>query len=427
MRAAWIDAGAGVAGDMLLGALTDAGAPLDAAQAAVEAVIPATVRLTAEQVTRAGLRATRVRVEPLRADQPHRTWQTIRELLDAASLAEPVRSRALAVFTRLAAAEARVHGVPADEVHFHEVGAWDSIADVVGVCAALHALGIERVTAGPVAVGSGRVRTAHGELPVPVPAVAELAAGWRVFAGGAGELATPTGVALVTALAAACEDLPPLRLHTTGVGAGSRDTPGRPNVVRVLAGAPADREEAPHDTGDPGGALLLEANVDDLDPRVWPGVLAALLEAGASDAWLTPILMKKGRPAHTLSVLARPDLAAALRVVVFRETSTLGVREHRVHKTALARGWAQVEVDGGSLPVKIGHQDGVIVQVTPEFDPAARLAARSGLPARTVLASAEHAAAARGLVPGAPVPPDLRRTQDEGAGPAIWAARWPAP
>jgi uncharacterized protein (DUF111 family) len=271
------------------------------------------------------------------------------------------------------------------------------------------------VTASQVAVGSGRVVTAHGELPVPVPAVAELALGWRVFAGGAGELATPTGMAVIAALAQECEDLPPLELHATGIGAGGRDTPGRPNVVRALVGSTPEaggstdepRGSAPgaaRDTGDPGAAVVLEANVDDLDPRVWPVVLDALLDAGAADAWLTPVLMKKGRPAHTLSVLARPDRVDALRAVVLRGTSTLGVREHRVHKTALERCWVEVEVDGAQLPVKIGHQDGLILQVTPEFEPAARLAARSGRPVRAVLVAAEHAAATRGLTVGAPLP-----------------------
>lgn len=408
MRTAWIDATAGVAGDMLLGALTDAGASLTAVQAAVDAVVPHTVRLSREQVTRAGLRATRVQVTLLAADQPHRTWRTIRGLLEQSAVAAPdalpgpVRAQALAVFARLAGAEARVHGIVPEDVHFHEVGAWDAIADVVGVCAALHDLGVERITASPVAVGSGRIAAAHGELPVPVPAVAELAAGWQVFAGGRGELATPTGMALVTALAQDCGQLPPLHLEVTGVGAGGRDTPERPNVVRVLLGtAPGARG----DGGSPGEAVVFESNVDDLDPRLWPGVLSALLAAGASDAWLVPVLMKKGRPAHTLCVLAPPERAQALREEVFRQTSTLGVREYPVHKTALARSWAEVEVLGARLPIKLGHHGATIAQATPEFEDAARLAAELGLPVRAVLTAAVQAAAAHGLAPGAPLPP----------------------
>jgi uncharacterized protein (DUF111 family) len=213
-------------------------------------------------------------------------------------------------------------------------------------------------------------------------------------------------MALVTALAEACEDLPVLDLEAVGIGAGGRDVPGRPNVVRVLIGSVAQPPGAGPDTGDPGEAVVIEANVDDLDPRVWPLVLAALLDAGASDAWLTPVLMKKGRPAHTLSVLTRPDRAEALREAVLRETSTLGLREHPVRKTASQRCWRDVEVHGTRLPVKIGHRDGRILQATPEFDPVAQLARELGLPVRVVLAAAGAAAAAAGLVPGAPLPPD---------------------
>ncbi|WP_034090686.1 nickel pincer cofactor biosynthesis protein LarC [Streptacidiphilus albus] len=401
-RVGWVDASAGIAGDMLLGALVDAGASLAVAQAAVDAVIPAGVRLVASEVARAGLRATKVDVETLLADHPHRSWRTIQELLRRAELAEPVRAAALAVFARLARAEGRVHGVPAEEVHFHEVGAWDSIADVVGVCAALDDLGVTRLTAGPVALGSGRARAAHGDIPVPVPAVLELAAGWRVLAGGAGtgELATPTGMALVTALAEECGELPPLLLERVGVGAGTRDTPGRPNVVRVVIGR-ADLSTAVT------AEVVLEANVDDLDPRLWPGVLTALLEAGASDAWLTPILMKKGRPAHTLQVLAPPERVAALRELVFEQTSTIGVRETPVGKVALARTWVRCAVLGEEgLPVKVAHRDGVVVRATPEFEDVAALAARRGLPVGTVLTAAVAAAVARGLVPGAALPAD---------------------
>jgi uncharacterized protein (TIGR00299 family) protein len=411
MRAVWIDATAGVAGDMLLGALVDAGASLTAVQAAVDAVLPDTVRLVREQVTRAGLRATRVQVTLLAADQPHRTWRDLRARIEQASAApgalpDPVRAAALAVFARLAGAEARVHGIPAEDVHFHEVGAWDAIADVVGVCAALHDLGVEGITASPVAVGSGRVRAAHGDLPVPVPAVAELAAGWQVFAGGSGELATPTGMALVTALARECGPLPPLHLEATGIGAGSRDTPGRANVVRVLLGT---APEPGADTGGPGEAVVLESTVDDLDPRLWPGVLSALLAAGASDAWLVPVLMKKGRPGHTLCVLAPPERARALCDEVFRHTSTLGVREHPVRKTALARDWREVDVLGARLRVKLGHRAGTIVQATPEFEDAARIAADLALPVRAVLTAAVHAATAAGLAPGAPLRPPQGR------------------
>jgi uncharacterized protein (TIGR00299 family) protein len=390
---------------MLLGALVDAGADLGAIQLAVDAVMPGAVRLTSTAVVRAGLRAQQVRVDPLIADPPGRSWAAIRELLARAALPARTRDRATAVFARLADAEAHVHGIAAQEVRFHELGALDSIADVVGVCAALEDLGVAGLTAGEVAVGSGRVRSEHGDLPVPVPAVARLAEGWRVRAGGAGELATPTGMAAVRALAARCEDLPPMRVDAVGVGAGHRDTPGRANVVRVVLGAPSPA--TPSDTRvEP--AVLIEANVDDLDPRLWPEVLAGLLRCGAVDAWLVPIVMKKGRPAHTLGVLCHPDRAGIVRDRIFRVTSTLGVRERTVSKYALARAFVDVAVAGGTVAVKVGHEGGVIVQVMPEFDDVAALARRLGRPEREVLDESAAAAAAAGLVVGAALPAGAR-------------------
>ncbi|EYR64953.1 hypothetical protein N866_00725 [Actinotalea ferrariae CF5-4] len=235
-RALWIDASAGVAGDMLLGALVDAGVPLARLQEAVDAVLPGSVRLVHGDVVRAGLRAAKVDVEVLVADPPHRTWADVRELLAAAPLADDVRDLALRTFARLAEAEGRVHGVPAQDVHFHEVGALDAVADVVGTCAGVVALDVHEVVVSPVALGSGTVRAHHGTLPVPPPAVLALVPGWDVLAGGEGELATPTGVALVTSLAHRSGPLPRMRVTTYGVGAGTKDVPGRANVVRVVVG-----------------------------------------------------------------------------------------------------------------------------------------------------------------------------------------------
>jgi pyridinium-3,5-bisthiocarboxylic acid mononucleotide nickel chelatase len=404
VRQAWIDASAGVSGDMLLGALTDAGADLGAIRHAVDGVIPGAVRLTAATVTRAGLRAVKIDVEPLVADPPHRTWRDVADLLARAPLPRRVRDRASAVFARLADAEAHVHGVPVQDVHFHEVGALDSIADVVGVCAALEDLGIATLTAGEVALGSGRVRSAHGELPVPVPAVAQLARGWRVRAGGAGELATPTGMAMVRALASSCADLPAMAVDAVGIGAGGRDTPERPNVVRVLVGPAAPAEPEAHAEA----LILLEANVDDLDPRLWPEILTGLLRSGAADAWLVPIVMKKGRPAHTLCVLCQPGRAGALRERMFRDTSTLGVRDGPLRRYALPRAFVDIDLDGCTVAVKVAHRDGVIAQVMPEFDDVVAAAGRLGRPERLVLQDAAAAAAAAGLIVGGALPAHAR-------------------
>jgi uncharacterized protein (TIGR00299 family) protein len=399
-RHAWIDASAGIAGDMLLGALLDAGAGLEPVRAAVAAVAGPAVRIGTREVRRAGLRALKAEVEALVDDPPERTWRDIRDLLQRAGLPDPAGRNAAAVFRRLAEAEARVHGVAPDEVHFHEVGALDAIADVVGCCAALADLGVTTVSAGPVALGSGSVRTQHGRLPVPAPAVAELARGWQVSAGGDGELATPTGMALLRSLAANCEPLPPVRLDTVGVGAGGRDPADHPNVVRVLLGTPAGAsvEEL----------VLVEANVDDLDPRLWPGIVQGLLEAGAADAWLTPILMKKGRPAHTLNVLCAAHLAETVNNQIFRDTSTLGIRHSSRRRVALERGFVRIPVGDGHVAVKVGYRDGRLLQVMPEFEDVAALARHQRRPERLVLLEAASAAAAAGLTVGAPVPDELR-------------------
>ncbi|WP_029136267.1 nickel pincer cofactor biosynthesis protein LarC [Nakamurella lactea] len=403
-RVLWLDATAGVAGDMLLAALVDLGVRLPGIQAAVDAVIPGTVLLRQREVSRAGLRALKVDVELVATDQHHRSWREIRNRIVAAELTEGARANALAAFGALAAAEGRVHGVAADDVHFHEVGAWDSIADLVGSCAALDSLGADRVTVSEIALGSGTVRAAHGVLPVPVPAVTELIAGWSVTSGGDGELATPTGVALLTTLAAGTGPLPAMTVQRVGVGAGSRDRPDRPNVVRAVLGTSAATAPAAGTTR----LTMLETTVDDLDPRLWPSVLDALLAAGAADAWLTPVLMKKGRPGQVLSVLAEPALAPALQQIVLARTSTLGVRSFGVQRTALDRCYLDVELAGGTVAVKIGHRDGVVLHATAEYSDAAAAADATGRTVADVLAEAEAGARAAGVVPGAGLPPGVR-------------------
>ena len=398
---AWVDATAGVAGDMLLGALIDAGARLDAVSDAVNAVTPEPVDLVATVVSRAGLRATKLDVTSVAKEQPDRSWADIQTLLAEADLPDLIRERAQRVFLRLADAEARVHGIPASEVHFHEVGSWDSIADVVGVCAALDFLNVTSMSCSAIALGAGRVTTGHGALPVPVPAVLELASGWRVLSGGEGELATPTGVALLTAMSNQPSDLPPMTVHAVGVGAGSRDVRDRPNVVRVVLGERQDRRS---DAGVESILSVLETNVDDLDPRVWPTVLATLLDAGAADAWLVPIVMKKGRPAHTLAVLTSPDMRDTLRRLMFELTSTSGIREVTVHRTALLRGSVPVSVMDGQVRIKVAYLDGEIIHATPEFEDAAAIAVARAVPVRRVLEEAIAAAAQAGLVAGTPAP-----------------------
>jgi uncharacterized protein (TIGR00299 family) protein len=387
----WLDCTAGASGDMLLGAIVDAGVPLSTLEVAVDAVEVEPIRLTVEPVTRGGLGATRVHVEAPRSTVT-RTWPNIRDLLERAGLADQVRSRALDVFARLAAAEARAHRVAAEQVHFHEVGALDAIADVVGVCAGVHALGLTRISAGRVTLGSGVVRGEHGLIPVPAPAVLELLSevDAPVWAGPAPyEMCTPTGAALLAAHVSTWEPMPPMNISRTGTGAGRRELDELPNLVRFVLGEPIPTAE-----GGRHSAVIIETNVDDMDPRLWPGVLDRLLEAGASDAWLTPILMKKGRPAHTLHVLCGQSQTDTMRRIVFAETSTIGVRQTTVDKYALDRETVSVDIDGNPVRVKIARLDGEVTNVSVEHDDVAAAAALLGRSVKAVLAAATDAARA---------------------------------
>jgi pyridinium-3,5-bisthiocarboxylic acid mononucleotide nickel chelatase len=380
----WLDLSAGASGDMLLGALVDAGVPLEVLAEALAALPVERIRLVTEQVSRHGLGATRVHVQA--PDSPHhRTWPDVQALLAEAALAPAIREGALAVFARLAVAEGRVHRISPDEVHFHEVGALDALADVVGVVAGFAHLGLTRVFASPVALGSGSARGAHGVVPIPGPAVLELLTGLPVVAGAVpAEMCTPTGAALVARLVDEWTTLPPMRVERVGMGAGGRDPAELPNVVRLVLGVPGDAA--------PTGPVVLETNVDDLDPRLWPGVLDTLFAAGASDAWLTPILMKKGRPAHTLSVLCRPDTVAQVQAAVFATTSTIGLRVVPVGKVAVERAQASVDVLGGRVGVKVAVAGGQMVNVSVEYEDVATLARELDLPVKEVLRAATAAA-----------------------------------
>ncbi|MGY1837043.1 nickel pincer cofactor biosynthesis protein LarC [Blastococcus sp. SYSU DS0510] len=400
MTIGWLDLAAGASGDMLLGALVDAGVPLDVPAEAIAALPVEQVRLTTEQVTRHGLGATRVHVHAPPSDVL-RTWADVRALLHSSALPPPVRDGALAVFQRLAVAEGRVHRIDPERVHFHEVGALDALADVVGVVASFEHLELSRLTASPVALGSGSARGAHGVVPIPGPAVLELLAGVPVHAGAVpAEMCTPTGAALLAARVEEWTTLPALRVERVGVGAGGRDPEQLPNVVRLVLGEPAEPA--------PARPVVLEANVDDLDPRLWPGVLDALLAAGAWDAWLTPILMKKGRPAHTLSALCPPEVVAAVQAAVFATTSTIGLRVVEVGKVALERAHATVEVLGAPVGVKLAVSGDRVVNVSVEYEDVAALARARELPVKEVLRAATAAAEAAHPVGPPAEPPPLR-------------------
>lgn len=387
----WWDCAAGASGDMFLGALVDAGAPPDAMREAIAALRVDPIELTVRTVGRHGLGATKVDVVAPRSTVT-RTWGHIRGLLESAPLPEPVAVTALATFERLARAEAQVHRTEPEQVHFHEVGALDAIADVVGSAAGMHALRIDRAYAGTVTLGTGMARGEHGLVPVPGPAVLWLLqeAGAPVWSGPAPyEMCTPTGAALLAATVTEWGNLPPMRVTGVGMGAGGRELDEVPNLLRLVLGEPL--------TDGPAGAnretaLVFEANVDDLDPRLWPEVLDRLLAEGAADAWLSPILMKKGRPAHTLHVLCPPGAADRVRAVVFRTSSTIGLREVPVTKLALPREFTHVEVAGQRVGVKVARAGERVSNVSVEFEDVRRAAQALGWPVKEVLRAATAAA-----------------------------------
>jgi pyridinium-3,5-bisthiocarboxylic acid mononucleotide nickel chelatase len=377
----WIDARAGVSGDMLLGALVDCGIPLNELQTAVSQ-LGLGITLTSATCNRGGIGATKVDVHA-EETQTTRHLSDIEKLLDRVE--EPVRTTARAVFRRLAKAEARVHRIPMEHVHFHEVGALDTLADVVGVAAGFHRLGLDALQCSPISLGSGTTRGAHGPLPVPVPAVLELLVGIPVAAGPTPmECATPTGAALLATLVTDWNELPPITIDRIGCGAGQRDPRQVANVSRLVLGEPVKQVS---------GTVLLEANVDDLDPRLWPYAIERLMDSGADDAWLTPIVMKKGRPAHTLSVLCSAQRSGELRAVMFRETSTIGIRESAVAKKhALARSESTVYLFGQPVRIKTARLNGEVVNVNPEWRDVAAAAQELKMPAKEVLEQARQAA-----------------------------------
>jgi len=346
-------------------------------------------------VQRGGISARAVTVEP-EPDQPHRRLADVLGIVDRAPVPAQARTRAAAVFHRLAEAEADVHGVAADDVEFHEVGAVDSIVDIVGACTGLHALGLDELVVAPIALGGGTASTAHGPVPVPVPAVLALLAATSLASYGGPadvELATPTGVALLAEWATTAGQMPAMHVEDVGVGAGQRELATRPNVLRLVVGRRADING--HSAGE--SWHVLEANVDDLDPRLWPVVIDRLLAAGAADAWVTPIVMKKGRPAHTVSALCGQATLSAVEAALFAETSTIGVRRTEVAKTALDREWMPVQVAGQTIRVKVARRAGTVVNVSPEFDDVVRAAAALDRSVKSVLAAA--AAAAHAALP----------------------------
>jgi pyridinium-3,5-bisthiocarboxylic acid mononucleotide nickel chelatase len=387
---AWWNCFAGIAGDMALASLIDAGADFDEVVKGLKELPIKGWHIEVVKTARAGLAATQLMVEiDPDEDVAERDWASIRAIIDNADgLPGRVRERAGSVFQRLAIAEGRLHGLPPEEVHFHEVGGLDAIVDVVGTCLALESLDIASVCSSTVSLGTGTVRSAHGLLPNPAPAVVELLAGAPVQGVPRDmELTTPTGAALLVGLGASFGPLPRMKVKATGYGAGTRELDGMPNVVQVVIGD-AD-ESASEEVSAQQALTLLEANVDDVTGEVLSHTVAALMDGGALDAWLVPVVGKKGRPAHIISVLAAPSETAKLGTIIATETGTLGLREHTVSRSAMARQLITVEVEGEPVQVKAGPY-----RLKAEHDDCTRAAARLGLPVSEVARQAELAARA---------------------------------
>jgi hypothetical protein len=400
VRIAFLDTFSGISGDMTVGALVDAGVPLDAVRGAIARLGLDEVTVFTERVERSGITATKfhVRIRGEHPDHPdthrhphdhgHRAYKDIRMLLAGSALEPPVRERALAVFARLAAAEACVHGVAVDDVTFHEVGALDAIVDVVGAAVGFTHLGVEAVFHAPLPLGSGFVDTAHGRLPVPGPAVTELVRGRRVRAlDGAAELVTPTGAAIVAALART-EAPPEMLLDAVGYGAGERVLADRPNLLRVVVGraiAPAGHDEV----------VVLEATIDDASPQLFEHVIERLLGAGAKDVFLVPVVMKKSRPATMLRVLAAPADRDRLAGIVFAETTTIGLRWTTWARLVLPREETTVATPWGNVRVKVAVAPDGTRNIAPEYEDCRRVALEQSVPLKLVLQAAVAAATRR--------------------------------
>jgi uncharacterized protein (TIGR00299 family) protein len=377
MKVALLEPFAGVAGDMFVGAMVGAGAPFRAVQQGLKSLrLP--VSVSCGTVERGGLRGRKFRVK-FKESRSHRGLKEIVAILRRGRL--PLRARALAeaAFTRLAEAEARVHGVPVAKVHFHEVGALDAICDIAGAALAMDALGIEKLWSRPLPLSTGFVTMEHGRLPVPAPATLELMRGRAVYDSGlTGELVTPTGAALVAAWAETTEP-PAFVPSSVGYGAGDRDPHEYGNLCRIVVGETSARA---------GELIELVCDVDDATPQVLSHLLAALLEAGALDATLQPVVMKKGRPGTRVGALARAESVPALEAVLFREGTTLGVRRRRVERTELPRRVVTVRTRYGPVKVKVGEHAGEAVHVAPEYEDCRAVAAKAKVPLREVIRAA---------------------------------------
>jgi uncharacterized protein (TIGR00299 family) protein len=386
MKIAYFDCFSGISGDMTLGALVDAGCAADHLRAELEKLNVPGWQLKIEKVWKNGMAATHVKVIA-EDQQKHRTLTAIQEILNSSQLAAPVRDRATSIFQKLGQAEAAVHDVPVEKIHFHEVGAIDAIVDIVGACIGFAALGIDKFACSPLNVGGGTAKMAHGVLPVPAPATASLLKGKPTYSNGVQrELVTPTGAAIIAALCDSAGPQPPMTVTAIGYGAGTADLEGQPNVLRIMIGEAAEKVIPGYDEE----ISVIEANLDDMNPQIYGYVLEKALAAGALDVFTTPVQMKKNRPGTLLTMLCKPQDANALTSLIFAETTTFGVRTYQAQRRILPRESINVTTSYGDVRIKLSRVNGRILHVSPEYDDCCKLANEKNVPLQQVISEALH-------------------------------------
>src|ERR1700726_3456203 len=381
MKLAYFDCFSGISGDMTLGALVDAGCPADLVGAELKSLQGAGWELSAEKVWKTGMAATYAKVKT-EDQRKHRSLTDILEILKKSQLAPQVRDRASAIFQKLGEAEARVHDVPLEKIHFHEVGAVDAIVDIVGACIGFQALGIEKFACSPLNVGGGTARMAHGVLPVPAPATANLLQGKPTYSNGVQrELVTPTGAAIVATVCDSFVPQPAMSVSAIGYGAGAADLEGQPNVLRIMIGEAAEKAVPTYDQE----ITVIEANLDDMNPQIYGYFQEKALAAGALEVFTTPVQMKKNRPGTLLTVLCKPADAQTLMSLVFAETTTFGVRTHTAQRRVLPRESVKLNTKFGEVRVKLSRVNGRILHVAPEYEDCRKLAEEKNVPLQRVI------------------------------------------
>lgn len=386
-KIAYLDGASGISGDMFLAALLDAGLTEDRLRAELAKIPVGPYEFHLSRALRGGLSGSRVEIT-IPEKQPHRHLSHIEKMMAESTLSPAVKDKAVVIFRRLAEVEGKLHGQPAGSVHFHEVGAVDAILDVVGACAGLELLGVTELSCSPLNLGGGRVQAAHGTLPVPAPATAELLKGLPVYSTGVeGELVTPTGAAIVSTLAARFGPFPAMTVDAIGYGAGARDFPGHPNIARLFIGEGNKRPEASPDKDEV--VSVIQANVDDMSPQLCGYVMERALAAGALDITCSPIQMKKNRPGVELTVLSSPEKADGLAQLLFEQTTTIGLRIHEARRQVLPRESVTVETRYGTVRVKVARRNGHIVNAAPEYEDCQRLATEKAVPLKEVILAAQ--------------------------------------